>query len=100
MIKDGTPTASPYKTSAAATTSNNVHTIPLSKEPYMTAFDLNKIQHVIKENDVKPSIDDRHHIFFTALADKHKNTVYLDLTGQFPFDSLDGNMCVLVLYDY
>ena len=26
--------------------------------------------------------------------------VYLDLIVQFPFNSLDGNSCILVLYDY
>jgi hypothetical protein len=37
---------------------------------------------------------------FGAFADKHSGIVYNDLTGAFPFMSLDGCMCFFVLYYY
>ena len=48
-----------------------------------------------------PQADGHNHIFcFAALTDKYANTVYLDLTGKFPYMSLDGNQAILVVYDY
>jgi len=36
--------------------------------------------------------DQVHHVFcYAALADKHTNTLYIDATGTFPYQSLDGN---------
>ena len=41
------------------------------------------------------------HLFcYAALADKHDNTVYMDLTGRFPYTSINGNKCMLIVYDY
>jgi hypothetical protein len=37
---------------------------------------------------------------FAAFADKHTGTVYNNLTGLFPFMSLEGNICFLVVYHY
>jgi hypothetical protein len=37
---------------------------------------------------------------FGAFADKHTTTVYNDLKGNFPFMSLEGNICFLVVYNY
>jgi hypothetical protein len=37
---------------------------------------------------------------FAAFADKHTGTIYNDLTGTFPFMSLEGNVCFLVVYHY
>ncbi len=37
---------------------------------------------------------------FAAFADKHTGTVYNDFTGSFPFMSLEGNVCFLVVYHY
>ncbi len=37
---------------------------------------------------------------FGAFADKHSGVVYNNLTGAFPFMSLDGCMCIFVLYHY
>jgi hypothetical protein len=37
---------------------------------------------------------------FAAFADKHTGTLYNDLTGTFPFMSLKGNVCFLVVYHY
>jgi hypothetical protein len=37
---------------------------------------------------------------FATFADKHTETMYNDLTGAFPFQSLEGNVCFLVVYHY
>ena len=37
---------------------------------------------------------------FGAFADKNTGTVYNDCTGNFPFMSLDGNVCFFVMYHY
>jgi hypothetical protein len=37
---------------------------------------------------------------YGAFADKHSGVVYHDLTGLFPFMSLDGSVCFFVLYHY
>jgi hypothetical protein len=37
---------------------------------------------------------------FGAFADKNNGVVYNDLTGSFPFISLDGSICFLVMYHY
>jgi hypothetical protein len=37
---------------------------------------------------------------FTALADKQMRTLYNGLTGTFPFISLEGNVCFLIVYHY
>jgi hypothetical protein len=37
---------------------------------------------------------------FTAFADTRTGMLYSDLTGTFPFMSLKGNVCFLVLYHY
>jgi hypothetical protein len=35
---------------------------------------------------------------FAAFADKHTGTLYNNLTRTFPFMSLEGNVCFLVVY--
>jgi hypothetical protein len=37
---------------------------------------------------------------FAPFADKHTGTIYNDLTGTFPFMSLQGKVCFLVVYNY
>jgi len=37
---------------------------------------------------------------FGVFADKPTEVVYNDLTGKFPFMSLDGNQCFFVMYHY
>ncbi len=37
---------------------------------------------------------------FGAFADKQMGTLYLNLTGTFPFISLEGNVCFLIVYHY
>ncbi len=37
---------------------------------------------------------------FAAFTNKHKGVLYSNLTGTFPFMSLEGNICFLVVYHY
>jgi hypothetical protein len=37
---------------------------------------------------------------FAAFADKNTGTIYNNLTGSFPFMSLKGNVCFLIVYHY
>ncbi len=37
---------------------------------------------------------------FAAFADKHTGILYNDLTGSFPYMSLEGNVCYLIVYHY
>ena len=54
--------------------------------------------HLIEDDDSDPSVAN---IFaFGAFADKHRGVVYNDLTGSFPFMSLDGSIYFFVLYHY
>jgi hypothetical protein len=39
-------------------------------------------------------------LYFGAFADKISGVVYNDLTGNFPFMSIDGSICFFVLYHY
>jgi hypothetical protein len=47
------------------------------------------------DNDYKANI-----FCFAAFADKHTGVLYSDLTGPFPFMSLEGNVCFLIIYHY
>ncbi len=47
-------------------------------------------------NDYKANI----YIYFVAFADKNTGVLYSDLTGSFPFISLKGNVCFLIVYHY
>jgi hypothetical protein len=64
-------------------------------------------EQVVEHNTQQPNlIDDDEdesiaNVFcFGAFADKNSGIVYHDLTGSFPFMSLDGSICLLVLYHY
>jgi hypothetical protein len=48
----------------------------------------------------KESPTDANLFFFAVFADKHTGTVYNDLTGSFPFMSLEGNVCFFVVFHY
>ncbi len=37
---------------------------------------------------------------FGAFADKRTGVMYNNMTGNFPFVSLDGNVCYLIIYHY
>ena len=53
---------------------------------------------IILDNDNSPC---KANLFcFAAFADKHTGTLYKDLTGLFSFQSLEGNVCFLVVYHY
>jgi hypothetical protein len=52
---------------------------------------------IIKDNDMSGAAN----LFcFAAFADKQTGTLYNDLTDTFPFMSLEGNACFLVVYHY
>ncbi len=51
---------------------------------------------VIEDDDTS----DANVFIFAAFADKQTGTLYSDLTGSFPFMSLEGNVCFLVVYHY
>jgi hypothetical protein len=52
---------------------------------------------VIKDNDSPMNAN----LFcFATFVDKHTGTIYNGFTGAFPFMSLEGNVCFLVVYHY
>ena len=55
---------------------------------------------VIEDEDVANMMLNANLYCFAAFADKHTGTIYNDLTGTFPFMSLEGNVCFLVVYHY
>jgi hypothetical protein len=55
---------------------------------------------VIEDDDMVNMMINANVYCFAAFADKHTGTIYNDLTGTFPFMSLDGNVCFLVVYHY
>jgi hypothetical protein len=57
--------------------------------------------HVPHVNIIESDDDSNGNVFvFAAFADKQNGTLYSDLTGTFPFMSLEGNVCFLVVYHY
>ncbi len=57
--------------------------------------------HVPHVNVIKSDDNSNGNVFvFAAFADKQNGTLYSDLTGTFPFMSLEGNVCFLVVYHY
>ena len=55
---------------------------------------------VIEDDDMAHMMLNANLYCFAAFADKHTGTIYNDLTGTFPFMSLEGNVCFLVVYHY
>ena len=92
----------------------NVPIIPLGQEirAYLrAAYGRQQDPHMMEMNEVpvqRPNLigmDDNDatiaNVFcFGASADKTNSIIYNDLTGSFPFVSLDGSMCFFVLYHY
>jgi hypothetical protein len=69
----------------------SVHNKPMSNNG------ANKL-HLVISKDEEESIAN---VFvFGAFADKNNGIVYHNLTGSFPFMSLDGSVCFFVLYHY
>ncbi len=61
------------------------------------AYNVNPLYNVI--NDINDHLITN--VFcFGAFADKNLAFVYNDCTGEFPFMSLDGNVCLFVMYHY
>jgi hypothetical protein len=61
-------------------------------------------EQVVEHNTQQPNLDEDGSIAnvfcFGAFADKNSGIIYHDLMGSFPFMSLDGSVCFLVLYHY
>jgi hypothetical protein len=55
---------------------------------------------MIEDDDMANMMLNANLYCFAVLADKHTGTIYDDLTGTFPFMSLEGNVCFLVVYHY
>jgi hypothetical protein len=55
---------------------------------------------VIEDDDMVNMMTNANLYCFSAFADKHTGMIYNDLTGTFPFMSLEGNVCFLVVYHY
>jgi hypothetical protein len=52
-------------------------------------------------NVIEPDEETAANVFcFAAFADKHTGVLYSNLTGTFPFMSLEGSVCFLVVYHY
>jgi hypothetical protein len=57
--------------------------------------------HVPHANVIESDDDSDGNVFvFAVFADKQNGTLYSDLTGAFPFMSLEGNVCFLIVYHY
>ncbi len=68
------------------------------QEPPMPLIPFARIPNVIKDD--MDNQTDANLFCFAVFADKHIVTLYNDLTGTFPFMSLEGNVCFLVVYHY
>jgi hypothetical protein len=55
---------------------------------------------MIKDDDMANMMLNANLYCFAVFADKHTETIYNDLTGTFPFMSLEENVCFLVVYHY
>ena len=55
---------------------------------------------MIEDDDMVNMMTNPNLYCFAGFADKHAGTIYNDLTGTFPFMSLEGNVCFLVAYHY
>ena len=55
---------------------------------------------VIEDDDLVNMMINANVYCFAAFADKHTGTLYNDLTGTFPFMSLEGNVSFLLVYHY
>ena len=62
------------------------HTGPLESGPLV----------IVKDDEISVGII----LCFTAFGDKRTGVLYNDLTGSFPFISLEGNVCYLIVYHY
>jgi hypothetical protein len=71
--------------------------IPIHLHP-QPAMHNNTIPNLIGDEEEDQSISNM--FCFRAFADKQTGVVYNNLTGNFPFMSLDGSVCFLVIYHY
>jgi hypothetical protein len=85
-----------------APTSLNIEPVPLA--PALHDLDTSQGSHPSRPptaNFIEPDGDTAVNVFcFSAFADKRTGILYSDLTGTFPFMSLEGNVCFLGAYHY
>jgi hypothetical protein len=79
-----------------------IHSVASSTTSTSSSSTYSEIPEVLQgvyviENDDE---SDANVFVFAAFADKQTGTLYSDLTGTFPFMSLEGNVCFLVVYHY
>jgi hypothetical protein len=75
-----------------------IEDIHVPPQPPLIPFALHP--NVIKDDGMTNMTVNANLYSFTAFADIHTGTIYNDLTGTFPFMSLQGNVCFLVVYPY
>ena len=74
------------------------HSLPLFMEPMLyngPAYNAHMEVNYIPDDESIANV-----FCFGAFADKVSGVVYNDLTGNFPFMSIDGSVCFFVLYHY
>jgi hypothetical protein len=78
--------------------------IPAAHAPSLQGSDMSHASNqsnLQPTNVIEPNKETVANVFcFVAFADKHTGVLYSDLTGTFPFMSLEGNVCFLVVYHY
>jgi hypothetical protein len=78
--------------------------IPVAHAPSLQDSDTSHASHRLDPqptNIIEPNEDTSANVFcFAVFADKGTGILYSNLTGTFPFMSLEGNVCFLVVYHY
>jgi hypothetical protein len=78
---------------------DNVKLIPL--EDVVSDYSFGVDRPTTRAAAIEADMDSKTNIFcFAAFADKHTGNLYTDLTGTFPFMSLEGDVCFLIVYHY
>ena len=90
----------PPSQDAGDVASNNTISIPDNDDPEDSVDNIpvpvSTHANIIANND-----DSNANVFvFAAFTNKQTGTLHSDVTGAFPFMSLEGNVCFLVVYDY
>jgi hypothetical protein len=78
--------------------------VPAAHAPSLQGFNMSHASNqsnLQPMNVIEPNKETAANAFcFPAFADKHTDVLYSNHTGTFPFMSLKGNVCFLVVYHY
>ncbi len=92
------------RSTGGGTAPTNPNIIPAAHAPSLQGFDMS---HASNQSNLQPTNviesnkETAANVFcFAAFADNHTGVLYSNLTGMFPFMSLEGNVCFLVVYHY